>query len=137
MFRHFHFIFHFYWFIQIFTILFSHCPQIAKASLGGQCLYKTKYATPNGIILNCKKDQQRLFKLIAFDEGERILFESFFRGISHEYGYPASVVLDAMRFHGLDAILDRPGTFFLDLMLVRGDLVFTRSLAVKLRVSGD
>ena len=24
-----------YWFIQIFTILFSHCPQIAKASLGG------------------------------------------------------------------------------------------------------
>ena len=25
-------------FIQIFTILFSHCPQIAKASLGGQCL---------------------------------------------------------------------------------------------------
>ena len=35
----FHFI---YWFIQIFTILFSHCPQIAKASLGGQCLFKTK-----------------------------------------------------------------------------------------------
>ena len=24
--------------IQIFTILFSHCPQIAKASLGGQCI---------------------------------------------------------------------------------------------------
>ena len=33
-----------YCFIQIFTILFSHCPQIAKVSLGGQCLYKTKYA---------------------------------------------------------------------------------------------
>ena len=27
-----------------FTITFSHCPQIAKASLGGQCLYITKYA---------------------------------------------------------------------------------------------
>ena len=27
-----------------FTILFSHNPQIAKASLGGQCLYKTKKA---------------------------------------------------------------------------------------------
>ena len=27
-----------------FTVLFSHCPQIAEASsLGGQCLYKTKY----------------------------------------------------------------------------------------------
>ena len=25
-------------FIQIFTILFSHCPQIANACLGGQCL---------------------------------------------------------------------------------------------------
>ena len=24
-----------------FTILFSYCPQTAKASLGGQCLYKT------------------------------------------------------------------------------------------------
>ena len=27
-----------------FTITFSRCPQIAKASLGGQCLYITKYA---------------------------------------------------------------------------------------------
>ena len=27
-----------------FTILFSHNPQIAKASLGEQCLYKTKKA---------------------------------------------------------------------------------------------
>ena len=26
-----------------FTVLFSYCPQIAEASLGGQCLYKTKY----------------------------------------------------------------------------------------------
>ena len=26
------------------TSLFSHGPQIAKTSLGGQCLYKTKYA---------------------------------------------------------------------------------------------
>ena len=33
-----------YWFIQIYNITFSRCPQIAKASLGGQCLYKTKYA---------------------------------------------------------------------------------------------
>ena len=28
-----HFIHSIYWFIQIFTILFSHCPQIAKAIL--------------------------------------------------------------------------------------------------------
>ena len=27
-----------------FTVLFSYCPQIAEASLGGECLYKTKYA---------------------------------------------------------------------------------------------
>ena len=27
-----------------FTVLFSHNPQIAKASLGEQCLYKTKKA---------------------------------------------------------------------------------------------
>ena len=41
-----------YCFIQIFTILFSHCPQIAKASLslGGQCLFKTKYALMHGIL---------------------------------------------------------------------------------------
>ena len=31
-------------YLRIFTILFSHCPQIAKASQGGQCLFKTKYA---------------------------------------------------------------------------------------------
>ena len=30
---------HFYWLIQIYN-LFSHCLQIAKASLDGQCLYK-------------------------------------------------------------------------------------------------
>ena len=37
------FVFYFtYWFIKKFTILFSHCPQIAEASLGRQCLYKTK-----------------------------------------------------------------------------------------------
>ena len=37
------FVFYFtYWFIKKFTILFFHCPQKAEASLGGQCLYKTK-----------------------------------------------------------------------------------------------
>jgi len=40
-------------------------------------------------------------------------------------------VLYEMRFHGLDAVLDRPGTFVLDLMLGCRDLVFTR--AVKLQ----
>ena len=39
-----HFISFIYWFIQIFTILFSHCPEIAKATLGGRCLFKTKHA---------------------------------------------------------------------------------------------
>ena len=29
-----------------FTILFSHYPQIAKASVGGQCLYKKKALQP-------------------------------------------------------------------------------------------
>ena len=38
----FHFI-SFYWLIQVYN-LFSHCPQIAKASLGGHCQNKTKYA---------------------------------------------------------------------------------------------
>ena len=27
-----------------FKTVSSYCPQIVKASLGGQCLYKTKYA---------------------------------------------------------------------------------------------
>ena len=37
------FVFYFtYWFIKKFTILFFYCPQIAEASLGRQCLYKTK-----------------------------------------------------------------------------------------------
>ena len=35
--------FHFIGYFR-FTILFSHCPQIAKASLGGLCLQRTKYA---------------------------------------------------------------------------------------------
>ena len=43
---------YFYWFIQIYNIIFSYYPEIAKASLGGQCLYKTKYAL------------QKLYKLI-------------------------------------------------------------------------
>ena len=29
---------------DIYSFIFSLCPQIAKASLGGQCLFKTKYA---------------------------------------------------------------------------------------------
>ena len=46
----------------------------------------------------------------AFDEGERLLFASPARDL-------ADSVLDAMRFHGLGAILDwLAGTFCLDLM---------------------
>ena len=35
--KYIYFFFFIYWFIQIFTILLSRYPQIAKASLGGQC----------------------------------------------------------------------------------------------------
>ena len=44
-----------------FTVLFSHCPQIAEASLGGKCLYKTKYTLQMVLNIYC---QQKLFKLI-------------------------------------------------------------------------
>ena len=39
-------------------------------------------------------------------------------------------VLYEMRFHGLDAVLDRPGTFVLGLMLGCRDLVFPVKNAV-------
>ena len=34
----------FHFILLAFTVLFPHCSQIAKASLGGQCLYNTKHA---------------------------------------------------------------------------------------------
>ena len=49
--------------------------------------------------------------ITAFDEGERILFEYFLRTV-HE----VVTVLHARQFNSLDAILDRPGTFCLNLM---------------------
>ena len=55
----FHFIFLFK-----FTVLFSHCPQIAEASLGGQCLKyvkkKTKYALQ--IIFSSQVNKSNLCK---------------------------------------------------------------------------
>ena len=41
-----------------FTITFSRCPQIAKASLGGQCLYKTKYALQ--MVLNWQVNKRQV-----------------------------------------------------------------------------
>ena len=60
-----------------------------------------------------------LLSLIAFDEGGRLLVV---------YGHEVVTVLYAILFHGLDAILDRPGTFCLDLMcsvfLIRAGIYF-------------
>ena len=49
----------FHFILLAFTVLFPHCPQIAKASLDGQCLYNTKYALQKGIQLT---SQQKLFR---------------------------------------------------------------------------
>ena len=47
-----------------FTITFSRCPQIAKASLGGQCLYKTKYALQ--MVLNWQVNKSQVSTHISF-----------------------------------------------------------------------
>ena len=49
---------------------------------------------------------KEVFLFFAFDEGERLRF------VYHTW----SSILYAVQFNGLDAILDRPGTFCLDLM---------------------
>ena len=57
----------FHFILLAFTVLFPHCSQIAKASLGGQCLYNTKYALQmvfneqinNVIYINCANGKEK------------------------------------------------------------------------------
>ena len=51
----------FHFILLAFTVLFPHCPQIAKDSLGGQCLYNTKYALQ--MVFNKQVNKIFLYKL--------------------------------------------------------------------------
>ena len=51
----------FHFILLAFTVLFPHCPQIAKASLDGQCLYNTKYALQ--MVFNEQINKSYLYKL--------------------------------------------------------------------------
>ena len=77
LFRDFHFIFisfHFIClFIQIFRILFSHCPQIAKASPGGTSVYIKQNTHSKWYYIKLTGQQKflSLYKILSCTKGKK------------------------------------------------------------------